>query len=570
MLEEKKEKKKNNYIKNIIIICVIMAIAVFVLKIAPNYIVEPNDLNLVINYSNVSKNLKGKAFIDDNGVIYLSKEDIKNFYDEYIYYDEKYNQIITSSDSKIATMIVGQKEKTVNGKTSPMNGEVKEIDGKYYIPFSELEEVYNVKATYIKESNTIVLDSLNRELEIANSKKKNKVKYKDSIFSKTIDEIDEGEEVYIVPSNSTKSETKINNGFIKVRTKEGKLGYIKEDSISDKIIAREEQKEYKQIDGKVSLVWEYFSEYGQAPDRSGTNIEGVNVVSPTFFYLEKLGKGNLLENVGESGKQYINWAHSNGYKVWPVVSNNSMKETTSEIMRDYKLRQSLINQIVEYVKEYDLDGVNIDFEYMKQEDRDLFSRFMIELSPRIKELGKVVSIDVTAPDGSPDWSLCFDRKVLSDVSDYMMFMAYDQHGVSSDEEGTVAGYDWVEANVKKLLDEEKAEYVSNEKLVLGIPFYTRLWKEEDGKITSSVVTMKNVEKSIPEGVTKEWDDTLKQNYIEYQKDGATYKMWIEDEQSIKEKLDLVDKYNLAGASYWVKDYEQSNIWNVINEKLNNE
>ena len=207
---------------------------------------------------------------------------------------------------------------------------------------------------------------------------------------------------------------------------------------------------------------------------------------------------------------------------------------------------------------------------MKQEYRDLFSRFMIELSPRIKELGKVVSIDVTAPDGSPDWSLCFDRKVLSDVSDYMMFMAYDQHGVSSNEEGTVAGYDWVEANVKKLLDEEKAEYVSNEKLVLGIPFYTRLWKEEDGKITSSVVTMKNVEKSIPEGVTKEWDDKLKQNYVEYQKDGATYKMWIEDEQSIKEKLDLVDKYNLAGASYWVKDYEQSNIWNVINEKLNNE
>ena len=128
MIEEKKEKKKNNYIKNIIIICVIMAIAVFVLKIAPNYIVEPNDLNLVINYSNVSKNLKGKAFIDDNGVIYLSKEDIKNFYDEYIYYDEKYNQIITSSDTKIATMIVGQKEKTVNGKTSSMNGEVKEID----------------------------------------------------------------------------------------------------------------------------------------------------------------------------------------------------------------------------------------------------------------------------------------------------------------------------------------------------------------------------------------------------------------------------------------------------------
>lgn len=203
--------------------------------------------------------------------------------------------------------------------------------------------------------------------------------------------------------------------------------------------------------------------------------------------MEKLGKGNIIENVGTSGEEYIKWAHSNGYKVWPLVSNNSMKETTSEIMNDYKLRENLINQIVDYVKKYDLDGVNIDFEYMKEEDRDLFSRFIIELTPRIKELGKVVSVDVTAPDGSPDWSLCFNRNVLGDVTDYVMFMAYDQHGVSSKEEGTVAGFDWVELNVNKFL---KQEEVPSEKLVLGIPFYTRLWKETDGEITSSVVTMK--------------------------------------------------------------------------------
>ncbi|MBO5004759.1 MAG: hypothetical protein J6D03_05870 [Clostridia bacterium] len=359
---------------------------------------------------------------------------------------------------------------------------------------------------------------------------------------------------------------------MKVRTKKGKLGYVKQDSISEIVTSREAKVENKPIEGKVSLVWEYFSEYGHAPNRTGTTIQGVNVVSPAFFTLEKLGKGNLLENVGTSGEEYIKWAHSNGYKVWPLVSNDSMKETTSEIMKDYKLRENLINQIVDKVKKYNLDGVNIDFEYMKEEDRDLFSRFIIELTPRIKELGKVVSVDVTAPDGSPDWSLCFNRNVLGDVVDYIMFMAYDQHGEYAEkegEEGTVAGFDWVELNIDKFIDSDR-EGVPAEKLVLGMPFYTRLWKVKNGEVTSSVVTMKNMEKSIPEGVTKKWDEILKQNYVQYEKDGAIYKMWIEDEDSVKEKLSLVNKYNLAGSSYWVKDFENENIWNIIKQELNNE
>lgn len=570
MMEEKQEKKKNNFIKNILIVCVIMAIVLFILKVAPNYIKEANNnkVNLIINYTDVTKSMKQKTYVDENGILYLSKDDIENFYDENIYYDKKYNQIITSKDTKLSTMIVGKKEKTVNGKTSSMDTEVKEIDGKYYIPFSELEDVYNVKLTYIEESNTYVLDSLDRKLETANTLKKNKVKYKPTFFSKTVDKLEEGEKVYIVQSKSDDLKS-VSKGYIKVRTEAGKLGYIKQESISEKVIEREEKSENKQIEGKVSLVWEYFSEYGHAPNRDGTNIQGVNVVSPAFFALEKLGKGNIVENVGKSGEEYIKWAHSNGYKVWPIFSNNSFKETTSEIMNDYKLREELINQIVDKVKKYNLDGVNIDFEYMKTEDKDLFSRFIIELTPRIKELGKVVSVDVTAPDGSPDWSLCFDRNVLGNVADYIMFMAYDQHGISSKEEGTVAGFDWVELNVDKFLDVDR-EGVPAEKLVLGMPFYTRLWKIKNGEVTSSTVSMKNVEKSIPEGVTKEWDEILKQNYIQYEKDGAIYKMWIEDEESLKEKLSLVNKYNLAGSCYWVKDYETENIWNIIKQELNME
>ncbi len=200
------EKKRNNFIKNLFLVCVIMAIVLFILKVAPNYIKDlDNKINVIVNYTDVTDSMKQEAYIDENGNIYLSKDDIENFYDEYIYYDEKYNQIITSSDTKLLAMSIGGKQKTVNGNESVMNAEIKEIEGKYYIPFSELEDIYNVKATYIKESNTVVLDSLDRKLEIATSLDKNKVKYKDTYFSKTIDELEKGDEVYIVQAKSEDS-----------------------------------------------------------------------------------------------------------------------------------------------------------------------------------------------------------------------------------------------------------------------------------------------------------------------------------------------------------------------------
>ena len=565
MRQEKEQKKSNRTILKLIIVIILIGMATFILRIAPNYIKDEdeNAVKLVINYQDVTKFLKANIYKSDSGIFYLSKEDIANFYDKYIYYDEKYNQIVTTSDDKILVMGLDSYEKEVNGEKKKANGKIIEMNGKYYIPVSELEDIYNINFNYIEETNTVVLESINKELKQAESVKDNSVKYKSTIFSKTIEKIEEGETLTIVPLTE-EQEKLVTDGWIKVRTKKGKLGYVKKDSIKNEKIVREAKIQEKQVQGKVSLVWEYFSEYATAPDRTATSIDGVNVVSPSFFYLEKSGKGKLLENVGKSGINYINWAHSNGYKVWPIVSNNSMKETTSEIMNDYELRNKLINQIVSYVNEYNLDGVNIDFEYMKEEDKKMFSRFIIELTPRMKAVGKVVSVDVTAPDGSPDWSLCFDRNTLGKVADYIMFMAYDQNGASSPKEGTTAGYDWVKLNISKFINQEE---VQKEKLVLGMPFYTRLWKEKDGKTTSTVVLMKNIESVIPSDTKKEWDDILKQNYVQYEKDGAIYKMWLEDEKSINEKLSLIKDFNLAGGCYWAKDFEKQEIWTTIKKAI---
>ena len=143
-------------------------------------------------------------------------------------------------------------------------------------------------------------------------------------------------------------------------------------------------------------------------------------------------------------------------------------------------------------------------------------------------------------------------------------MAYDQNGISSPKEGTTAGADWVEVNVKKFLGQEG---VSKDKLILAMPFYTRLWKETSTGVTSSTVLMKSIDSTLPEGVEKVWDNDLKQYYVEYTQNGTTYKMWLEEENSIKAKFDIMNKYELAGAAYWQKDFESSNIWNIVSENI---
>lgn len=555
----KKEKKINIY--KIFVVIIFLCITIFILKIAPNYIRNEisDKTNLVINNSNITRRLKNDVLVE-NDVIYISTKDIANFFDEHIFYDNTYDSLITTSNTKVATMKLGEKKAKINDVTFSLIAGAKKVDGEFYIPFSEIgKSVYNVETSYKKGTDTVVIISLDRALTYGNSSKNNNVKYKPTVFSKSVDKVGRGDTLTIVDTDE-----EIPSGWKKVTTENGKIGYVKENTIVNIQKMRDTLKVDKQIEGNVSVVWDYFSIYGKAPQRTRT-IEGVNVVSPTFFALKDGGRGEITANVGTQGINYINWAHSNNYKVWALVSNDSNKVLTSTILNDYNLRNNLINNILSVAENYNLDGINIDFENIKMADKDVFSRFIIELAPRLRDLGKVLSVDVTAPDGSEDWSLCYDRNVLGDVADYIMFMAYDQHGKSSTEAGTVAGYDWVENSLKKFIDREE---VNSSKIVLGIPFYTRVWTEENGKLDSFTVEMKETDNYIPEGVEKEWKDDVKQNYVEYQKNGKTYKIWIEDEESIKCKLELIQKYNLAGAAYWEKDRESDSIWKLISEELN--
>lgn len=560
---------KIKFVRNIIISLIALGIVAVIFVVAPNYTMEEDDgkTHLIINNNNLtsSDRLSNDVLIE-NGVIYLSEQDISRFFDNYLYYESKYNQYITTSNTKVATIEVGSNKMEVNGISTTISGTIIEREGPdgnkvVYLPFSEMKDIYNVEIQNIEETNIILIDSLDREQITAEATKDFSVKLKTKFFSRTIDKVKKGEQVIVI--------SKTDNGWAKIRTANGKIGYVKADKLQNEQKVRDNMEQEKQIENeKISMVFDYYSESRVAPNRNGTEIAGVNVVSPSFFVLKELGKGEIIDKVGENGKKYIEWAKENDYKVWAMFANDSKIETTSEILNDYKIRKQTIESIVDLAVQYGIDGINLDFENIYKEDKDVFTRFVIELYPRLKDLGMSLTVDVTAPDGGENWSLCYDRDALADNCDYLVYMGYDQNNASSTKAGPVAGYNWVRTNVNKFLGQED---VDSSKLILAIPFYTRVWTEDEtGKlIKSSIVNMKDVDTLINGKAEKQWDEVTRQNYVEYKQGQNTCKIWIEDLDSIREKLLLANEKELAGVAFWEKDRESEEVWDLINEVIFN-
>ena len=552
------------FVRNIIIAVVALIIAAAIFIIAPNYTKYQDDgkTHLIINNKNLTSNDRlSNDLVVENGIVYLSKEDITRFFDKYLYYEKQYNKYITTTSTKVASITVGEYKIEVNGVSTPIAGTVIEKNGTVYLPFSEMKDIYNVDVQNIEETNIVLIDSLDREQTKAEVTKNLSIKLKAKTLSRTLEKIKKGDQVVVI--------SKLQSGWSKVRTVDGIIGYVKTDKLQNETKVRENMEEEKQISGeKISIVWDYYSESRVAPTRTGTTIKGVNVVAPSFFVLKKLGNGEIIDKAQDAGKKYIEWAKGNNYKVWAMFSNDSMIETTSEILNDYKTRQQTIENIVNLAVKYGVDGINLDFENIYKEDKDMFTRFVVELYPRLKDLGMTLTVDVTAPDGGDNWSLCYDRDSLADNADYLVFMAYDQNNANSIKAGTVAGYGWVKANVNKFLGQEA---VSNEKLILAIPFYTRVWTENSNGelIKSSIVNMKDVNTLIAGKGETTWDTTTRQNYIEYKQGNDTCKIWIEDLASIREKLGIVGEKGLAGVAFWAKDRESEEVWNLVNEIIFN-
>ena len=541
-------------LKIIILIGLVLGMALAGIILYPNYKKDVNagKLNLVINYTNVTSSMKGKVIVED-GEVYLSKTDIENYYDKYIHHDEKYNYIIIAKNKQVLCFDINNQTLDVNGKKS--SAKVIVDNGEYYIPMSKLEDVYCIDVKYNEKSKTVVIESLDRKLVTAKVNKNTSMRYKRTALSRNIKKLKSGESVAIVPEQSKL------RGYTYVRSEDGKLGYIKSSYLSDEKVEREATVSEKPKE-KISMVWEYFET--SAPKKSDTEkYEGINVVVPTFLYMDGSDVKNRIDN---NGLAYTKWAKSNDYKVWAMLSNNNHTEeqmnSFSAWINDFQKRKSVIDQIVNYAEQYGFDGINIDFENVYLKDKEGLSRFIIELKPELENKGIILSVDVTEPDGSDNWSLYFNRNLIGDIADYTVFMAYDQYGRTSTTAGPTAACYWVEKNINKFINQEE---VDPNKIILGIPFYTILWKEYNGELTGTAIPQKNIK--IPANVQTTWLEDSKQNYMEYTQNGASYKMWIEDVEATSQKLDFIKQYNLAGAAFWTKGFENPSVWSVVKQKV---
>lgn len=330
------------------------------------------------------------------------------------------------------------------------------------------------------------------------------------------------------------------------------------------------------INGKINLTWHQI--YNTGVTKTGNNMKGLNVISPTWFRLvdntgltpysyehEFYGELNLyIEDLGNTG--YVEDAKMEGYKVWAMFNTEGSPSKTSKFLNSKPAREACVKMMKEFILKYDLDGINLDFENMYQSDRDLYSAFVKEMADMCHSVGAILSVDVTKYEAtSPTYSLCYDRKTIAEYADYVALMAYDQNGTWSKEAGSVADLKWTEDALVKTLQE-----VPNEKLLLGIPFYARIWETDSNNkvIKTSAVGMSTVAKRIAENnATIVYDAKTGQNYAEWKSGSSTFKVWIEDKTSIRARLDLVEKYDLAGVASWSKTFETSDIWAFIDENL---
>ncbi len=498
----------------------------------------------------------------EKGEILLPLPLIKEHIDDRVLWDQEHSKVIITTADRVIKMKTDQLTAMVNARPVELNIPARVIDHVPYIPIAFLSELFEIEIKWIESTNVVMMDYKRGFKQIAEViHEEARIRKRPTIkapilvnnlqMGQTMRTFDEYEKWY------------------KVRTDDGIVGYIEKKyikvsytEVKGKSDVRIPQLLWRPEKGKINLVWEYV--YRTTADMSEVNkIEGLDVVSPTWFSV-KDKQGNM-SNKGD--KRYVEWAHRNGYKVWALVDNSFDPDLTHEIVNDSELREKVIQQILVYAELYQLDGINIDFENVYMKDKDMLTQFVRELAPMAREQGLTVSMDVTVKGGSENWSRCYDRKALAEVLDYVALMTYDQHWSTSPKAGSVAQLSWVEYELKRVLEE-----VPPEKLLLGLPFYTRQWKEErvDGKkkVTSKALSMETAQKIIEQKNAKvTWDEKSGQYYAQYKDENATYKIWVEDARSINLKSSLVHKYNLAGTAAWRRGFETEDIWQVLTKNL---
>ena len=322
----------------------------------------------------------------------------------------------------------------------------------------------------------------------------------------------------------------------------------------------------KESPSTIVMTWE--AVYSYNPDTSTiSDMPNLNVISPTWYELSD-ANGSFT---GKPSDDYISWTKEKGLTLWPLISNAFDIDLTHSFLHNAVARERFIQSLVLEAKTKGYSGINVDFENVYLADRDALTHFISELSIYMNQENLVLSMDVTVMGGSDNWSKCYDHEKLGKIVDFLVIMTYDEFWASSPVSGPVASYDWMLKHMTEL-----TEVVSSDKLVLGIPLYTRVWREyprEDianqYRTKSSAIGMASQNALIEKYELKPiWDETDRLYYATFFEEDAQVKMWIENAETISAKLDIVNNLNLKGAATWRRGFETEDIWPIFDKILN--
>lgn len=490
---------------------------------------------------------------------------LKEWVDPDMIFDEDSESVIITTLNKVVQLKTSELTAMVNDKPMELTFSVTKEGESVWVPIEPLLDLYRLQIRESEETGAVIVHRQGDVVQWGNviGQKAKALRSEPSVKSPFYTEIAVNEPVMMWSEEE--------NGWYYVQTTNGLTGYLnKKDVVLGEVETFPMEPEetdhipWKPENGKINLTWQQV--YNSHPNTdSMPPMPGVNVISPQWFHLEN-EEGRLI-NKGDAS--FARWANSQGYQLWALITNSFDPELTSKALSTYERRMYMIKQLVTYANMYDIQGINVDFENVYLADKEMMVQFMRELSPILREQGLVVSIDVTIKGGSENYSLFMDREAIAPLVDYMMVMTYDEHWGSSPKAGSVASLPWVEQGIVRIMEEDS---VPPSKLLLGVPFYTRIWTEElkDGKtkVSSRAVSMEKINEILTDkNLTPVFDEATGQNYVEYTEDGKTMKIWIEDEVSMRSRIELINKYDLGGVASWSRGFETPNIWKVIQDTM---
>lgn len=522
---------------------------------------------------------KGKQI---DGEVYVTTDTLYDSLNSRFYWDSQENKLLYTTPTELITADVGSNTYTVaKNEYTESYAPVKVEGDTAYVALAYIQKYTGMLYDLTTDANGISRVTITTEfgtVETVTAKKNACVRYRAGIKSDILTDVAKGDTLYVL------TETEDVGEWTKVRTGDGCIGYIQNKFLGstgeETLESNYTEPEYTSLtkDYTINMAWHQVtnSDANSTVLETIANTKGLTTISPTWFFL--CDDEGDIESLASS--TYVNYCHQNDIEVWGLVEDITYKDTIKDynILSRTSSRQRLVNNLIAKAIEYDLDGINVDFEYINAESAKGYLEFLRELSIMCRLNGIILSVDNYVPMASS----YYGRQEQGIVADYVVMMGYDEHYAGSEEAGSVASIGWVRAGLEATLAE-----VPSEKVILAVPFYTRLWQlrelseseiAQQGtgsdtslqyEVTSKAYGMDALQKILDaNGVTPTWDEESGQYYAEYEADGYTYKVWMEEEESIAVKAALLSEYNLAGISAWKLGYERSTIWDIILKYVN--